>query len=124
MSRKNRGCDSTLKINTSCHFGDCAKINLHLVTLVVLFHHADTYFLLQLIHSPGDVFLCLLLIFLDHGLLQVLLQLLVQLFTHTKTYVLTAHYIETQKSPESMTVTGKYVRTVDFAADEIYGIQD
>lgn len=41
----------------------------------------DAYLLLQLVHSPGDVFIVVLFILLDHRLPQVLLQLLVQLFT-------------------------------------------
>lgn len=69
----------------SCHLRVCPKDNLRLVELVGTSLHAGTYLLLQLVHSPGDVFIGLLLIFLDHGLLQVLLQLLVQLFRHTHT---------------------------------------
>lgn len=123
-SRKNHGCDDTLKINVSCHFRNCAEINFQLVILVDVSPHADTYLLLQLIHGPSDVFIGLLLIFLDHGLLQVLLQLLVQLFRHTHKHTVIARYIATQKAQDSMTITDKFVITVDFATDEIYNTQD
>lgn len=45
--------------------------------------HKHTYLLLQFVYSPGDLFMTVLLILLGHGLLQVLLQLLIQLFRQT-----------------------------------------
>ena len=56
---------------------------------------ADTYLLLQLVHSLGDVLMGALLILLGHGVSQVLLQLLIQLFRHTDVDSLTARFIAT-----------------------------